>query len=83
MILTCLKCNHSAEVDTKGETDPLKLIYRCSECGARVAHGELMPKLAVAPSDKLWIVLHVDGQTVKLDRDYAFQFAANIISLRK
>lgn len=83
MNLTCLKCHHSAEVDTGDETDPTKLIYRCSECGSRCAYGELMPRLAVAPRDSKWIVLHVDGVRCKVDRDFAFDFARNILSLKR
>ena len=52
-LVNCPACKHqdNVENDTGLDDQPfiLSSVFRCSECGARMAHGRLMPRVVVEP----------------------------------
>ncbi len=79
MIFTCPRCGHTDEMP---DGDPPEdSVLRCSECGAWIAFGELMPRLVVQPDGTRWITIAFDDQTFKLPRALADALAVNLRSL--
>lgn len=80
--LVCPKCGHQ-------DTSPTPLseaVFRCSECEARIAYGEIMPRVALVPSaDGRWFTLRFEnGPTIsehKIDRGLLASLTTNALSV--
>jgi hypothetical protein len=84
--MTCPFCHDVSDFD--GE--PQRQVLTCTECGARIAWGVLMPRVVVEPHvDKRFIVVRVqtvaNGQAAivqhVLDKEFAHQVAREIASI--
>jgi hypothetical protein len=86
MTMTCPACG-----DTKPcEFEPHREVLNCTECGARIAYGILMPRVTVEPhKDRRFVTVRVEtianGQraTVEhvLDKAFGFACAREIASI--
>jgi hypothetical protein len=80
--LVCGGCGHTDTV----ANDPSTWLYKCDQCGARTAFGQLMPAVRVLPDvDKRFVVVRftwgrkeVDA---RIDRDYAVDLARELLSV--
>jgi hypothetical protein len=85
---TCPSCGHTDQLYGPAELQCI----RCDACGARIAHGVLMPKVTVHPhADRRFTVLRLemtrDGETVTsehvLVNAFANEIAMNVASITK
>lgn len=93
--IQCMACDHVALVTHDAAIHPdvvLKSdIFRCDECGARMAFGRLMPRIVVEPYEAhdgtRWVRLRTQDLKTKevtvvdLDPQYAAMLAKNILSI--
>lgn len=84
--LVCPRCQHQDAVPN----DPRKSRYTCDQCGCKIAFGEEQPDIKVLPhADRRFIVSQFamgNGDKIKtvnvtLDREYATQYAFEILSV--
>lgn len=83
-----LKCGHCGHEDAVPD-DPKASVYTCDQCGARVAYGAQLPKVAVLPhpDDKRFLLVRFDSGpekgdvSVALDREYFAKVALEILSV--
>jgi len=96
MQVTCLACAHHYDVpnDTGASDDDFvaKNIFRCAECGARMAYGALAPRLVEEPftddAGNVFLRIRIQSPATKedlyvldLDPQYAAMHAKNVLSL--
>jgi len=80
MIVTCLRCGH--EDNVADESQPFEdAIFRCSECGAFMAYGELVPRMVVNTEGDRWVTVSFDDVTYKLPRVLADALSMNLQSV--
>jgi hypothetical protein len=87
MTVTCPGCGHSDEYEGDAQAE----VLACGECGARIAHGLLMPNLTVHPhpDDKRFVSLRAetvkDGApvsvTLTIDRGLGGLLARELLSV--
>lgn len=88
--ITCLACGHRANVDSPESFE--EGIFHCDECGARMVHGKLVPRVVVEPfkdeKGYLWLrrrfqdpITRADIFVVDFDPQHACSEAKNILSL--
>lgn len=80
--LVCGGCGHTDTVPS----DPEKRLYRCDECGARMAFGQLMPTIRILPdADRRFVVARFTWARkevdVRLDRQYGADLAVELLSV--
>lgn len=90
MQITCLACEHVADVpDGPAFEDG---VFVCGECGARMAYGQLLPRIVVEPYEdergRRWLrrrfqdpKTKIDLYVVDIDPQHAASEAKNILSL--
>ena len=88
MEIECMACGHIADV--AGEVSLANDIFRCEECGARMAYGQLAPRIVVEPARAPQPMCRIriqdaktkaDVHVLELDPQYAAMLAKNILSL--
>ena len=94
--IACLACGHTHAVEHDDELDDATFfargIFRCDECGARMAHGRLMPRIVVEPYEDengvRWLRRRFQDPSTKeelyvvdIDAQYAAMEAKNVLSL--
>lgn len=91
--ITCLSCRHAFQVAAKSGCEcAADDVYRCLECGARMAFGKLMPRIVIEPfvdeRGIRWVrkryqdpITKADLYVVDVDREYALMEAKQILSL--
>ncbi len=87
--IECMACGHEAPVTHDAPATPEEIrasaIFRCDECGARMAFGALMPRVVVEPytdgAGRAWARFRFQDPITKQDtfvRDLDPQFAAMV-----
>lgn len=93
--IECMACGHVAPVAHDRAATPEQVlvsgVFRCDECGARMSHGRLMPRIVIEPHEAhdgtRWIRLRFSDQksgdvvVFDLDPQYAAMLAKNALSL--
>lgn len=92
----CMACGHEAEVTHEHPASTEEIlatnIFRCDECGARMAFGHLMPRVVVEPfrddNGVGWVrfrfqdpVTKADQHVVDLDPQFAAMIAKGALSI--
>jgi hypothetical protein len=96
MQIQCLACGRPWDVPNDSDLSDAQFvtanIFKCSECGARTAYGQLMPRIVEEPfvDDRGHQFLRIrfqdpttkaDVYVVDLDPQYAASHAKNTLSL--
>jgi hypothetical protein len=85
-VLTCGACGHQHAVPH----DPTQSRYQCDQCGARTTFGVEMPRITITPHvDRRFAAIKFEqGRdekkvdiTITLERDYAAEFAMEVLSV--
>jgi hypothetical protein len=83
MVNRCPRCSHEAECDAPPES----CVLACGECGARIAYGELAPRITIEPdTTKRFVLLSIkpakgEHVTYKIDAQLAALTGVSLISL--
>ena len=82
--LGCRRCGHVDEVrDADGNPmDPSVEVLTCNVCQARIAYGELQPRVIVEPhTDRRYVLVQIGETSHALDLAHAAGFAHAILSI--
>jgi hypothetical protein len=82
--LGCRRCGHVDEVkDDAGQPmNPAEHVLTCDVCQARIAYGELQPRVIVEPhTDRRYVLVQIGETSHALDLAHAAGFAKAILSI--
>lgn len=76
--MICPKCAHECD-----RTDAERVVFCCNECGARIAFGQLAPRIflehAESPGGAPMISVSLNGTTAKLDYGQALRLVKELL----
>ena len=81
--MTCPNCRRKDDVEGDVTEPPSDVLLGCTDCGARIAFGRLMPRVVISPADhdSRFVVVAFDGAHFLLDKDLARGIGHNLLSI--